>query len=146
MAVARREGSDPVIIIWLSIFACAGCAATVIGGVALYGCLCNGCRAVESAEALVVGHHVSEDEEGRYFAPIIAFTWQGREHRVVGSSGRAGAPDVEVGRRVMVHFPSGTPEEATIGHFPGLVFAVLPLVVGLWLLIGVGVEIRRLWR
>lgn len=115
-----RTRSMSTVVIWLLIVAVVGAAAASFGTVALAGCLRRGWHAVCSAEAIVVGHLEHEDAEGTTYPPVVAFTWEGRERRVVGSTGRAGSPETAPGQRVRVYVPPGRPDEATIAAWRGL--------------------------
>jgi hypothetical protein len=126
----------------------AGVAVSVLGvGVLLLtACLQQGWQATERANATVVGHEISEDDEGTYYTPVVRFLADGKEFLVRGRLAPAGRPPYRVGQAVTVYYPPGQPDKAMLGRFEGLWIALLPVVVGTGFMFGVATEVARLFR
>ena len=94
------KASNRVIAFWLIVFAIAGIVATTIGAIMIIGCVQRGIQATESVQSTVMGLEESVDEDGRYFAPVLHFTFNGQDHQVVDPIASASRPEFEVGQKV----------------------------------------------
>ena len=134
-----------MIAFWLIAFSIAGIVATTIGAVLLIGCIQRGMQATESVSGTVIGLEESADEEGRYFAPVLHFTFDGEDHQVVGPAASVARPEFEVGQKVQLYFPPDQPKEASLARFPFLWFPIVFLVSGLAVLIMTVINFYRLF-
>jgi hypothetical protein len=132
-------------MIILTLLAVGSVLTLGVGVVVLTACLQQGWRATERATATVVSHEVHEDDEGTYYTPVARFLADGNEWLVKGGLAAACRPAYRVGQEVTVYYPPGQPDQALLGRFEGLRFALLPVVVGAAFLFGVAATMARLF-
>jgi hypothetical protein len=128
----------------LVVLGVAGAALSVVGVCLLLAVVQSGRASTVCVVGTVVAIEVEEGDEGRYHYPVIEFHTRGQAHRFKGLFGRCGRPDYPVGQEVRVHFPPGRPDLPQLGRYEGLLFALVPSVVGFGFLGMVAREVVRL--
>ena len=136
-------------ILWLALLVLMGVAGAcllTVGACLLVAVVRSGRLSTVCAVGTVVEVAVEDGDEGVYHYPIIEFHSAGRAHRFKGLFGRCGRPDYRIGHELRVYYPPGRPDLAQLGRHEGLLFALVPTVVGLAFLLRIAYEVVQLIR